>query len=217
MPATMAFVSTKGGVGKSSLALLTGTYSARCGSRTLIADLHAAQRTCKDWGARRNARSASVVIDVGLFKSPAVALEQRDYYDLIIFDAGGSGANSDKARTQAATLSDLIIIPITGSRLDLQGSMRFAQELIFEGVEKGRIIFVVYGHASFSEAEEARAIVCDTGFNCACTSIPWLAGYSGALNKGLSLIETTHPALNDRASRLGREIIKTLPSQLKLV
>jgi chromosome partitioning protein len=215
MTATIAFVSTKGGVGKSSLAILTGTYSARCGSRTLIADLHGAQRTCKDWADRRNARSVSIVIDVGLFKSPAVALEQRDYHDLIIFDAG-PGANSDKARTQAATLSDLIIIPMTG-RLDLQGSMRFAEELIFEGVEKSRIIFVVYGHACFSEAEEARAIVCDTGFNCACTSIPRQTGYSVALDKGLSSIETAHQSLNDRAARLAGEIMKTVPSQLKLV
>jgi hypothetical protein len=53
MPTTAAFVSQKGGVGKSTLARLLAIGAIHRGCKTLLADFDLDQLTCVEWGALR--------------------------------------------------------------------------------------------------------------------------------------------------------------------
>ena len=51
VPTTAAFVSQKGGVGKSALARLLAVGAIHRGRKTLLADFDLDQLTCVEWGA----------------------------------------------------------------------------------------------------------------------------------------------------------------------
>ena len=55
IPMTAAFVSQKGGVGKSALARLLAIGAIHRGRRTLLADFDLDQLTCVEWGALQHA------------------------------------------------------------------------------------------------------------------------------------------------------------------
>src|SRR5271166_2611149 len=63
VPTTAAFVSQKGGVGKSALARLLAIGAIHRGRRTLLADFDLDQLTCVEWGALRMRFSIEPEVD----------------------------------------------------------------------------------------------------------------------------------------------------------
>ena len=68
-PTTAAFVSQKGGVGKSTLARLLAVGAIHRGRKTLLADFDLDQLTCVEWGALRMRASLEPEVDTRAFKS----------------------------------------------------------------------------------------------------------------------------------------------------
>ena len=106
MAAIVAFVSQKGGVGKSTLARALAREAAAGGLRVKVADLDTQQGTAVDWHRLRLSQGIEPVVSVEAFATAAQALEAAKGYDLLIIDG--------PARTSSATLdiaraADLIV------------------------------------------------------------------------------------------------------------
>jgi chromosome partitioning protein len=69
MPTTIAFVSQKGGVGKSALARLLAVGAINRGRKALLADFDLDQLTCVEWGALRMRSNIEPEVDARAFKS----------------------------------------------------------------------------------------------------------------------------------------------------
>lgn len=86
MATIIAFVSQKGGVGKSTLARALGREAAKSGLEVKIADLDTQQGTAVDWYRMRLDTNIKPVVPVELFRTAQQALAVADHYDLLVMD-----------------------------------------------------------------------------------------------------------------------------------
>src|SRR3954467_14764313 len=96
MATVVAFVSQKGGVGKSTLARAIAREAAAGGLRVKLADLDTQQGTSSNWHRRRLEAGVEPAFSVESFKTAAQALAVGDAYDLLVLDG--------PARASVATL-----------------------------------------------------------------------------------------------------------------
>ena len=114
MPVVVAFLSQKGGVGKSTLARALATLATESGVRVLVADLDVQQNTVLRWQELRTSRALSPAITVRAFASIDEALQNADDYQLVIADASG---RASRATLDIAQHAHLVVQP-TGPGLD---------------------------------------------------------------------------------------------------
>lgn len=86
MAAVVAFVSQKGGVGKSTLARALAREAAAGGLRVKVADLDTQQGTSVDWHRQRLQAGIEPAVSVEAFATAAQALAVADGYDILIID-----------------------------------------------------------------------------------------------------------------------------------
>jgi chromosome partitioning protein len=114
---TYAFISQKGGSGKTTLALHFAVEAASRGLRTLLLDLDP-QGSASLWADRRKA--TSIDIDVSSLQAHrlTVALERaaREGYELAVID---TAPNADRSAVDAAKAADMVLVPCRPSILDL--------------------------------------------------------------------------------------------------
>ena len=84
MGVVVAFVSQKGGVGKSTLARALAREAAAGGLSVKVADLDVQQGTLVNWQRRRLAANRKPGVSVESFRSAESALNGRDTYDLLV-------------------------------------------------------------------------------------------------------------------------------------
>ena len=86
MTTIIAFVSQKGGVGKSTLARALAREATVSGLRVKIADLDTQQGTSVDWHRTRLNANIDPVVSVEAYRTAAQALRQAAHYDLLVID-----------------------------------------------------------------------------------------------------------------------------------
>jgi chromosome partitioning protein len=86
MVAVIAFVSQKGGVGKSTLARVLAAVCAQAGLDVVLADLDPRQQTLVHWQKARTAQRVSPHLSVEPFDDAAEAVERAKACDLLILD-----------------------------------------------------------------------------------------------------------------------------------
>ena len=86
MTAIIAFISQKGGVGKSTLARALAREAAASNLRVKIADLDAEQATCIDWHKTRTQRGIEPSVAAELFRKLPEAISAGASYDLLVLD-----------------------------------------------------------------------------------------------------------------------------------
>ena len=107
MPVIVAFVSQKGGVGKSTLAralLAVAGHSMRC----RLADLDPQQASVTEWERARQRTGSGGQCEVLAYKTPELAIADAREVDLLIIDAP-AGARPDTLRI--AQGSHLVVQP----------------------------------------------------------------------------------------------------------
>src|SRR6185295_16768944 len=103
-PVIVAFVSQKGGTGKSTLARALGAVVAAAGLRVKIADLDPHQGTVLEWERIREENSTTPPISVEAFDSAAEAIAAAEEDELLIIDAPAGATRATLEIAQAATL-----------------------------------------------------------------------------------------------------------------
>jgi chromosome partitioning protein len=86
MGMVVAFVSQKGGVGKSTLARALAREASAGKLSVKVADLDVQQGTLVNWQRRRLAAGCEPSVSVESFRSSGSALSARDGYDLLVLD-----------------------------------------------------------------------------------------------------------------------------------
>jgi chromosome partitioning protein len=206
MHTIVAFVSQKGGVGKSSLARAFARESAVNGLDVRIADLDTQQGTSVEWSRSRLDNELEPPVAVESFGSAKHAISKARC-DLLVIDA--------PARTSAGTLeiaraADIIVQPSGPSLDDLRPCVREFLALAKAGVPLTKL-FVALNHvATEAEAFAAREYLEQAGINVFGGYIPERAAYRAAQNQGRAITETSFESLNESAESMIQKIVNTL-------
>ncbi len=204
---SIAFLSQKGGVGKSTLSRLIAREYAASGWRVKIADMDLSQATSTNWNRRRIAAELTPEISVEPFGNVQKALAMQDQ-DLVIFDGA---PHATKQTLEIALKSSLIIIPTGVSLDDLEPAIRLAHELRANGIEKKKICFALNGVGeSEAEIQEAEDYIAQAQYTLLAGYIPEKTAYRRASDQGKALTETKFDSLNTTASTLAQSIVNKI-------
>ena len=196
---TAAFVSQKGGVGKSTLARLFAVGAAHRGLKPLLADFDLEQLTCVEWSAIRMQHAVEPDIDARAFKSLKKLRKDDAAADFIVADTRGL---ADDLSTEIAEDSEVVFLPTGVSQDDLRPTLNLARRLARRGAE-GRLV-VVLSKVGRSETQFTRAVetIEDAGFELLGEHWPQRDGFQSDLDSGRAGREARNPYLREIAERM---------------
>jgi chromosome partitioning protein len=136
-----AFISQKGGVGKSTLSCQLAVYAGQLGLKTIILDTDPQASAATVWHQARGVGESPPVVQVLPEKLGAVIAHIRGLgaYDLVIID---TAPHSDRGALAAISQADLIICPTSPSGLDL-GALKDTFSVVELADARDRAIGVV--------------------------------------------------------------------------
>lgn len=204
MTTIVAFVSQKGGVGKSTLARALAREAAVSGLKTKIADLDTQQGTSVDWHRTRLEQGIEPSISVEAFKTAAQAINEASQLDLLIIDG--------PARTSTGTLeiaknSDLIVQPTGPSVDDLRPAVREFHALVRYGIPTSKLMFALNRIGTASEERDCRIYITEAGYNSLNGFLPEKPSYRQSQNEGYAITETSFKGLREKADFMIQSIV----------
>jgi chromosome partitioning protein len=115
---TISFICQKGGTGKTTLALNIAVEAMRSGVTVAVIDLDPQPSACA-WSDLRARHGEPIVIDAKPARLAAAVETARaqEGLDLLIIDTGG---RTEEGAFAAAKVSDLVVIPVQPSAVDLK-------------------------------------------------------------------------------------------------
>lgn len=204
MATIIAFVSQKGGVGKSTLARALAREAAAGGMRTKIADLDTQQGTSVDWHRTRLNAGIEPVMAAEAFASAEQALKAADHFDLLIIDGP---ARTSRGTLDIARMADLVVQPTGASVDDLRPAIREFHALVQEGVPKSKLAFALNRIGTTAEEADARSYVAEAGYEALNGCLLERPAYRKAQNTGHAVTETSYAGLNAKADALIQALI----------
>ncbi len=204
MTIVVAFVSQKGGVGKSTLARAVAREAAAGGLSVKIADLDIQQGTSVDWNRQRLATGIQPSISVESFATAAQALSSVKGYDVLIIDGP---ARTSRGTLEIATASNLVVQPTGASLDDLRPAVREFHALMKADIPQERLVFALNRIGTINEETESRSYLVDAGYRVLDGCLVERPGYRQAQNSGYAITETRYSALNNRADILVQSLI----------
>ncbi len=199
MPAVIAFISQKGGVGKSTLARALAAVCSHAGLDVILADLDTRQQTLVHWQKARTENRVSPGLSVEPFDDAADAAERAGTCDLLILDTPG-GVNDDTLAV--ARMVHLVVQPTGPSLDDLHPAVLLFHELVAAGIPKSHLVAALCRVLEKEEEAAARTYLHEAGYEVLEGAIPESIAYRAAHNRGRSLTETDEQSCNDRADAL---------------
>lgn len=203
----IAFLSQKGGVGKSTLARAFACEAQKSGLSVKLADLDTQQGTSSDWHRQRLNNGYEAVGSVEVFGKAMHALKLADDYDILLLD-GAPRASS--ASLEIAKKADLVILPCGASRDDLMPTILLAHELVKKGIARTKIHLALVRVSTESETQDAQDFITQSGHHVLSGFLPEKPAYRQAQNEGLAVTETRFKTLNAKAD----ELIKSISDML---
>lgn len=204
MTTIIAFVSQKGGVGKSTLSRALAREAANADLKTKIADLDTQQGTSIDWHRTRLNAGIRPPVAAEAFATAAQALKVAAQYDLLIIDGP---ARTSAGTLEIAKLADLVVQPTGASVDDLRPAVREFHALVNAGISKHKLVFALNRIGTPTEEAEARAYVSEAGYAVLDGCLLERPAYRKAQNTGHSITETSFRNLNVRADALIQALI----------
>jgi len=209
MATVIAFVSQKGGVGKSTLARALAREAAANGLKAKIADLDTQQGTSIDWHRTRLEAGIEPTISVEAYRTASQALAVAPQYDLLVIDGP---ARTSQGTLEIARVADLVVQPTGASVDDLKPAVREFHALVQAGIPKDRLTFALNHIGTAAEEADARAYIAEAGYAVLDGCLLERPAYRKAQNVGHAITETRYKALNERADTLIQALINRLDS-----
>jgi chromosome partitioning protein len=214
MLVVVAFLSQKGGVGKSTLARALAAVAALTKIKVKIADLDPRQHTVASWQERRQESRTTPTLQVARFAMAAEAINAASSSDqLLILDAPAGTSN---ATLEIARVADLIVQPSGSGIDDLDPAILLFHELVRAGIGRERLMMALCRVGTKDEEHRARAYVEKAGYRVLSGSIPERAAYREAHNRGQAVTEVKLQALNERTDALMGELLSSITDRVKL-
>ena len=204
MTTIIAFVSQKGGVGKSTLARALAREAAYGGLTVKIADLDTQQGTSVDWHRTRLYTGLQPAVAVEAFATATQALTIAAHYDVLIIDGP---ARTSSGTLAIAKVADLVVQPTGASVDDLKPAVREFHALIQAGIPKDKLVFALNRIGTTTEETEARAYIAEAGYAVLDGCLPERPAYRKAQNIGRAITETSFRNLNNTADALIQALI----------
>lgn len=205
--AIVAFVSQKGGVGKSTLARALARGAAHSGLTAKLADLDAQQSTSTDWHRLRLSQGVEPAITAQAYASAKEALKEARSYDYFVVDAP---ARASKGTLELAKVADLVVQPTGASLDDLRPAVRVFHELRAAGVSADRLRFALCRISTDAEEADAREYLEEAGYAVLPGCLLERPAYRAAQGAGRAITETNFKTLNKRAAALVDAIAECL-------
>lgn len=180
MAVVVAFVSQKGGTGKSTLARALAAIIAHAGLAVRLVDLDPLQNTVLEWEKLRHDRKLAP-IRVEAFDDAQDAIRSGTEGELVILD---TPAHASRTLLLALREADLVIQPASGSIDDLRPAVLLFNELVALNVPKQRLAVALCRVSSDQEQKIARAYLDAAGYDVLPGAIPERFGYKEAHNRG---------------------------------
>ena len=162
MTVVVAFVSRKGGVGKSTFARALAAVAARRGLITTLADLDKDQQTSVRWQRLREKHQVFPPLTVEAYANVDAAIACQPEADLLIIDAPG---NSPGPTMEIASVAHFVVQPSGACFDDLQPAVELFYQLKSAGIPKQRIYVALSRMLHPDEEEAARAYIEVADFN----------------------------------------------------
>lgn len=210
MPAVVAFVSQKGGVGKSTLARALAREAAAGGLRVKVADLDTQQGTTVDWHRMRLSAGLEPAVSVEAFATAAQALAVANGYDILILDGP---ARTSQATIEIARAANLVVQPTGSSLDDLRPAVREFHALVKAGVPTARLTFALNRIGTAAEEADARSYLQEAGYVVLAGCLLERPAYRQAQNAGRAITETRFAGLRAQADALLQSLIDKATEQ----
>jgi len=199
----IAFISQKGGVGKSTLARALACEAQKNELSVKLADLDTQQGTSTEWHRIRLDNGLNSIGSVEVFGKVKKALEVSEDYDLLILD-GAPRASS--ASLEIAKEANLLILPSGASRDDLMPTILLAHELVKNNIPRDKIHIALTRVSTEAEIQDAKDFIEQSGHNTLDGYLPEKPSYRQAQNEGLSVTETRYSTLNKKSIQIIKSI-----------
>jgi chromosome partitioning protein len=180
---TLAFLSQKGGSGKTTLAVHTAVAAQESGERVVIIDTDI-QKSAGTWSQSRSDASPAVISVAAVSLADVLAAARHDAMTLCIIDTAPHAA-PDAAR--AAAVADLVIIPCRPTAFDLAAAGP-AAEIV--QAAKARAAFVLSAcPVRAPEISESRSVLEGFGFPVAPVEVTDRRAFARAVATGRAVTE----------------------------
>ena len=189
----IAFISQKGGVGKSTLSQALAVKAQKKKLSVLLADCDSQQETSAEW-AKLNKK-----IPCQIFNSVKEIWPLTKNYDLIIIDAP---ARTSQGTLEIAQKANLIIQPTGASRADLIPAIKEFNALKNAGISPKKLLFVPMRLSTETEAQIVQEYLKSTGFACSPFYLMEKASYKQVQNEGKTVNEVSYKGLIKQANKL---------------
>ena len=199
MSVIVAFVSQKGGVGKSTLARALAAMTSSAGFSLMLADLDPLQRTALLWNQVRVDSGFSPALAVEGLNTVEEAIAAAQQKSVLILDLPG---HVTEGTMSAARAADLIVQPTGPASDDLHPGLLLFRALENLKVPKEHLAFALTRYLSAGEQERSRTILTASGFNVLPGGIPERLAYREAHNGGMALTEAAQEPHDDDALAL---------------
>lgn len=208
----VAFASQKGGVAKSTLsqALAVGLLDA--GMRVKIADYDFRQHTSTDWATDRLSDPKRPVVPVQTYRTLADVLKEAALYDVMIIDAPG---HSGEHMLTLARAAHLLVQPTGGSLADLRPAIREFNELVKEGVPKGKLALILSRIRKETEEEAAKLYIQDAGYTLIDGALRDKLAYAMAMDKGAAVTEVKGKKMQEEAKTAVNALVDAIISRME--
>jgi chromosome partitioning protein len=204
MGVVVAFVSQKGGVGKSTLARALAREAAAGGLSVKVADLDMQQGTLVNWQRRRLEANREPSVSVESFRSAGSALSVRDGFDLLVLDGP---ARASSATLDIARFADLVVQPTGASLDDLEPAVLTFHELVKEGVSREKLLFALCRMQTEAEVRDCRGYLTQAGYSILDGFLPERPAYRAVQNTGFAVTEIRYLSLRKQAEALVQGIV----------
>jgi len=203
----IAFISQKGGVGKSTLTRAIATEATKKKIKTLLADCDHQQKTSYEWTQWRKENKISPAINSQVFNSVSQVWPYTKQYQLIIIDAP---ARASQGTLEIAKKADLVIQPVGASRDDLLPALREFNALKAQGIDKNKLLFVLNHLSTPAEILAAQQYLTESTYSFAPYYLTEKASYRQAQSEGKSISEVNFASLRQQVQKLTTYLLKKI-------
>ncbi len=197
----IAFISQKGGVGKSTLAQALAVEAQRQKFKVLLADCDSQQVSSYEWSRIKGK------IDCKVFQQVKEIWPLTKQYQLIIIDGP---ARTSQATLEIAQYANLIIQPTGASRLDLVPAVKEFNALKKVGTPTKKLLFVLTRLSSQAEAKAIQKYLDKSDYNYSPYYLYEKASYKQVQNEGKSIEEVKYKKLKEQALKLIESLLDYL-------
>lgn len=194
----IAFISQKGGVGKSTLSQALAVEAQKQKIKVLLADCDSQQGTSFEWSKIKGK------IPCQVFNQVKDIWPLSNKYDLIIIDAP---ARTSQGTLEIAKHANLIIQPTGASRADLVPAVKEFNALIKAKIDKNKLLFVLNHIGSQAEAEIAQEYLQETGYSYLPIALPEKVSFRSIQNEGKAITQISYKTLRRKVKKLVESIL----------